>query len=142
MVLYLDRSKLDGWQFTLNKATWTIRLVPPSHRELNRQNVGMTVYHKTTIFIDSTVNDFTLSTTFWHEFFHAATMDNSGSKQDEDGTVDQEIAANMVGSAMIEILPQVLSLLKEPSVGQEASSKSAQPNPSASKTRSRANRNK
>jgi hypothetical protein len=144
-MLLLDKSKLHNFRFELKKAWWVVKLVSPSHKELNfdgLQACGLTQYHKRTILLDKSLDAYSTASTFWHEIFHAATGENIGSSADEKNQIDQEIAANLVGSAMPEILPQILHLLIEENNGQEGSSESPQQDSSTGSKRSRANRDK
>lgn len=74
--------------------------------------LGLTDPVKQRIYVDYEHNTTTVLSTFWHEWTHAAVASLQGSMGSQDGMIQEEAAANLVGNAMIEILPSMGDILK------------------------------
>lgn len=84
--------------------------------------LGLTDPAKQIIYVDRERNWTTVTATLWHEIFHAMVASLQGSIDSNEGAIQEEAAANLVGNAMIELLPfipKIEEMVKEVSIEDE-----------------------
>jgi hypothetical protein len=102
-------------ELTIGGIDWKIRF---STQKAIRKTLGKDVscygyceFDKQVITVDRNQTFSTLASTVFHEMVHAVLAPSHGTKASEEETVEEELAANLVGNMWVETLPYLPHLL-------------------------------
>lgn len=103
---------MEQFKFKLRGCTWTVRLVTEAEFKVyepeNYDNMGLTVFESLICYVRTDIHPDQVKSTLWHEITHAILCPTNGSHvTKETDSVDLETACNLIGDALLEILPQI-----------------------------------
>lgn len=102
---------MKSFKFNLRGVTWKVEFGTEQDEALQSGEedivlMGNTLHLSNTIYILKTLSPESAFTTLWHEITHSVFAVDGGSANDSESKIDQELACNLVGDAMIEFSGQ------------------------------------
>jgi hypothetical protein len=94
---------------------WNVHFITTKQIDkLNKdvQLLGLTDPIKQEIYVDYQRTRVTVMSTFFHEFTHACVANLQGSNESAQGAVNEEVCANCIGNAMVELLPFLQDIIE------------------------------
>lgn len=99
------RKKCPGKPLKIGNKTWMVRLVYETLQYDNSTwNYGEVRYKQQEIFINGDCKKDALIETFFHELFHVLTMVVVGTRDEKNGKIDIELAADLIGEGMAKLI--------------------------------------